>query len=131
MKCNWQVWIYSAAVLVALWCFAAGAPLRAQTGFGQISGSVTDNTKAVVPGVSVKARNIDTNVATETVTSSDGIFNILSLVPGNYEVTAEKSGFDKSQTNHVTVSAGETTTVDAVLKVGQVTTTVQVSAQTT
>ena len=131
MKRNWQVWIYAASCLVALWCFTTGVSLRAQTGFGQISGSITDNTKAVVPGVSVRARNIDTNVATETLTSSDGIFNILSLVPGNYEVTAEKSGFDKSQTNHVTVSAGETTNVDAVLKVGQVTTTVEVSAQTT
>src|SRR5271166_3447337 len=85
MKRTWQVRILAASGLAALLWLGAGAPLRAQTGFGQISGSVTDNTRAVVPGVSVKARNIDTNVATETVTSSDGIFNILSLLPGNYE----------------------------------------------
>ena len=130
MKRTWQVGNAASCLAALLW-LAAGAPLRAQTGFGQISGSVTDNTRAVVPGVSVKARNVDTNVATETVTSSDGIFNILSLVPGNYEVTAEKAGFDKSSTNQVTVSAGQTTTVDAVLKVGQVTTTVEVTAQAT
>jgi hypothetical protein len=119
--------------LLTAWAFLllASSALEAQTGFGQISGSITDNSGAPVPGVSVKTRNVDTNVTSETVTSSDGIYNILSLVPGNYEVTAQKTGFDKSNTTKVVVSTGQTTTVDVSLKVGQVSTTVEVSAQAT
>jgi hypothetical protein len=127
MKRTLQVWISCSAVLFFL---IVGSPLQAQTGFGAISGSITDNSGAPVPGVSVKARNLDTNVTTDTVTSTDGIYNILSLVPGNYNLTAQKTGFDRSDAAKVIVSTGQTTTVNISLKVGQVTTTVEVSAQT-
>jgi len=125
-----QVWTFAFYGLAALFWLGAEAPLRAQTGFGAINGSIRDNTGAAVAGVSVKARNQDTNVTTDTVTSSDGIYNILSLVPGNYELTAQKAGFDKSSADKVIVSTGQTTTIDIALKVGQVTTTVEVSART-
>lgn len=117
--------VFSGVILAVL----AASSLWAQNGNGQIGGSVTDNTRAAIPGVSVTARNVATNVVTSTVTSSDGLFNLLSLVPGSYEVTAEKTGFDKATVTNVTVDLSATANVDIVLKVGQVTTTVSIEAQ--
>jgi hypothetical protein len=101
----------------------------AQTSFGQVTGSVTDQHGAAVPAASVRARNVDTNVASETVTSSDGIYNVLSLIPGKYELIVEKTGFEKALTVNVAVVTSQTTTVNVSLKIGTVASTVEVSAQ--
>ena len=104
------------------------AALHAQSGLGQITGNVRDVSGSVIAGAAVRARDIGTNVQSQTVTSSDGIYNILSLAPGEYQVTVEKQGFDASITDKVIVSVGQTTTIDAGLKVGSISTKVEVNA---
>jgi hypothetical protein len=118
----------ASAILLSLQ-LSTPAPARAQSSLGQISGSVTDNSGSSIPGASVRARSIDTNVVSETVSTSDGIFNLLSLIPGRYEVTVEKAGFDKVVTTGVEVATSQTATVNTALKVGKVTATVEVVAQ--
>ena len=100
-----------------------------QSSLGQITGSVTDNSGSSIPGAAVRVRSIDTNVSSETVSSSDGIFNLLSLIPGKYELTVQKAGFEKSVTTGIEVSTSQTSTVNARLTVGQVSSTVEVTAQ--
>src|SRR4026208_284925 len=56
----------------------------AQTERGAISGIVTDQTKAAVPGVSIKVINTGTNVAATVISTESGGFNVASLPPGTY-----------------------------------------------
>src|SRR5436190_18130666 len=69
-------------------------------GFGQannatLTGTVSDSTGAVLPGVTVTATNPATNVSTSAVSNEAGAYNIPSLIPGNYTVSADLPGFSK------------------------------------
>jgi hypothetical protein len=70
--------------------------------------------------------NLETNVSTATTSSASGNYSI-SVYPGTYRVTAEAQGF-KHYLSSVTVTASSTTRVDAVLELGSVSESVQVSA---
>ena len=113
-------------IVLTLGCSLAAA--LAQDSFGKITGTILDASGAAVAGATVRATNTSTNVATQTLTSSEGIYNILSLLPGEYRVEMVKGGFDTAVTNAVIVSAGQTTSVNGSLKVGGVATTVDVVA---
>jgi protocatechuate 3,4-dioxygenase beta subunit len=68
------------------------------TGFGQINnatltGTVTDATGAVLPGVTITAANTATGVVTTSLTNEAGAYTIPSLIPGTYTVSAELPGF--------------------------------------
>ena len=65
----------------------------AQTTSGEITGVVTDQTTALIPGVRITVRNTQTNVSSTAVTTKNGTFEILSLPIGTYSVMAEKDGF--------------------------------------
>jgi hypothetical protein len=104
--------------------------LFAQAGAtGTILGSVTDSTGAIVPGAKVTVTNTATNVAIQTVTSSAGDYNAPSLNPGVYKVLVQAPGFQKSQTNAITLSVDQKIRVDVALKPGTVSTTLEVTAQ--
>ncbi|MEJ7608793.1 MAG: TonB-dependent receptor [Bryobacteraceae bacterium] len=95
---------------------------------GTITGTLTDPTGAPVPSAKLIARNPATNLSQEVVTKEDGIFNFLYLPAGNYEVTAEKTGFSRAQVNEVRVNVNTTTRADMNLAVGEVQQVVEVSA---
>src|SRR6266446_4613683 len=66
--------------------------------FGQssnatLSGTATDSTGAVLPGLNVTARNNGTGIVTTVSSNEAGVYNFASLLPGIYKVTAELSGF--------------------------------------
>ena len=63
-------------------------PVFAQQNTGDISGTVTDSTGAVVPNVTVTAVNAGTNASRSGVTSDSGAFRIPELAIGSYRVTA-------------------------------------------
>ena len=65
---------------------AVAAPALAQDFRGAITGRVTDTSNAVLPGATVTATNIATNQPTSSVTNSDGVYNLLFLTPGIYNV---------------------------------------------
>jgi Carboxypeptidase regulatory-like domain/TonB dependent receptor len=93
---------------------------HAQATTGTISGIVTDESKAVLPGVSVVVRNVETG-ATRTLVSDDrGGFRALNLVPGVYAVSAELSGFTQARRENLTVEIGREINADLTLKVGAV-----------
>src|SRR5437660_10354654 len=66
---------------------------RAQATTGTISGTVTDESKAVLPGVTVVVRNPETGATRTLVTDERGGFRALNRPPGIYSVTAELQGF--------------------------------------
>jgi hypothetical protein len=67
---------------------------RADNLYASIRGTVTDQSGAGVPDVTVTATNIETGVAQKVTTASDGSFNFLQLAVGDYNVTADKAGFE-------------------------------------
>ncbi len=96
---------------------------------GAITGRVHDRSGAVLPGVTVTATNVATNVGSTATTNSEGLFTIPYLTPGNYTVVAELSGFKKAVREGLEVRVGDRLVVDMSLEVGQVEETVLVTAQ--
>ena len=67
----------------------------AQQGTGELRGRIVDAQNAVLPGVAVIAKNEASGQFREIVSGADGSFFMSALTPGNYEVTAQLSGFKR------------------------------------
>src|SRR5215471_16096564 len=85
---------------------------------GVVLGTVTDPSGAVAPDVAVTLRNTGTNTSFKAQTNQSGEYRFLTVPPGQYELTAEKSGFSKTVYPGFEVHAAEPARVDLVLKVG-------------
>jgi outer membrane receptor protein involved in Fe transport len=97
--------------------FVASA-VFAQSSNGSISGTITDGSGALLPGVTVSARNVATSTSRDTVSTSAGAYTIPLLPPGRYEVTAELSGFKPLRYSSIDVNVGTNTNLDIQLQVG-------------
>ncbi len=80
-----------------LTCVLAVAGLSAQQGTGELRGRVLDTQSAVLPGVTVVAKNEASGQFREVVSGADGSFFMSALTPGSYEVGAQLSGFKRYQ----------------------------------
>src|SRR6185437_17086268 len=92
--------------ILCLFVFLVGflPKLEAQIGGqGAISGTVQDNTGAVIPNASITAVNVNTGVRTTRVSSGSGYYLISPLIPGEYKVTAAAQGFATLTQEHITV----------------------------
>jgi len=101
----------------------------AQTFRGSILGTVTDTSGASVAGAKVTVHNVDTGVDRTTETTTDGGYLVPELPIGTYDVTIEKSGFQKSVTTGVKVDVSVERRVDAALKAGAVAERIVVTAE--
>src|ERR1700680_953374 len=99
------------------WLFGIFA-LRAFSQTAQLTGTVTDSTGSLVPGARVVATNIDTGVARESVTNDAGNYLITALLPGNYKVTAEKTGFKQIRRDLVTLAVDQVGGINFTMEVG-------------
>jgi len=95
---------------------------------GVIQGTVTDASGAVVPGVTVEAKNADTNLVRTQTTATDGRFIFLQLPTGRYNVTYALSGFATLIHQDITLTVGQSVTLTAEMKVSNVSETVRVDA---
>ena len=84
----------------------------------------------VLPGVTVTVVNMGTNSTTAVTTNESGQYNALFLIPGNYRVTVELSGFRTAVNEQVVVRVGERLMLDFTLQPGGVTEEVVVTAET-
>ena len=115
--------------LVLLLVASAVSLLHAQGGaYGTILGTVTDNSGAVVARANVDVTNLNTNVTKRTVTTSSGDFTLPYLEPGNYRVSVQSQGFQKSVVDNIRLVVGQEARADVILKTGAVTETVEVQA---
>jgi len=104
-------------------------PTFAQTFYGSIAGSITDETGAAIPGAAVTLTNVGTSAKQTMESSATGSYSFVNLVPGNYRIEVEKTGF-KHFTRDVTVEVNIATRVDIGMQLGQMTQTVEVTAAT-
>jgi hypothetical protein len=117
-------------VMLLLTSFVPSA-LAQSAATGDIEGLITDSTGAVLPGVSVIVRNIDTNVSRDIVSDSVGRYRAAALPPGRYEVSATLAGFQAAPQSNIQVQVGQTVPIDVKMRPSGVTETVVVSADTT
>jgi Carboxypeptidase regulatory-like domain len=117
--------------VVSLVCLllAITAPVTAQQTSGSVVGAVTDNTGAVVSGAAVTLTNVDTGDRRTATTSQSGDYEFVNLVPGNYRVDVENTGFKHFIRSNVVVQVQGSTRVDAAMALGNVSETVEVSSQ--
>ena len=111
--------------------FLLSWPLFAQSNRGTITGTVSDSTGALIPGVQVVLTNADTGAKSDTVTTGTGNYTLLQLPVGTYTLTVEQAGFSKYERTNVQVQVAVTTRVDVVLAVGSTTESVTVTADST
>jgi hypothetical protein len=104
------------------------APLYAQVQNGTISGTVTDPKGALVPEAAVTVTQTSTGLVLHGQTNHDGLYTFPQLLPGDYNVTIEKSGFNKANTT-LNLTVGQTAQVDVALTLGSETQTVNVEAE--
>ena len=104
----------------------SGITLKAQTQ-ARLTGTVTDNTGAVIVGATVLARNVGTGIASSAVTNESGIYSISFLNPGQYELSCEFTGFKKFLRTGLALETGTTTTINVELQIGELAETVNVS----
>ncbi len=122
-------------LLLLFFLFSGSWAMQAQSiNSGDIRGSVTDPSGALIPGVTVMVMNTETGVSKDFTTNRDGLYDTNSLVPGPYTVTFTKDGFEQLVRGPITLEVGFTT-VNGELKVGstkqQVTVTADVPLLTT
>lgn len=106
---------YGAIILLV---FGASTALAQLTGKGAITGTVSDQTGAVIPGAQVAATNDATKILTTTQTTDTGAFTFSNLDPGIYTVTTTAKGFSKLVQENIHVNALETQAYNPVLSVG-------------
>lgn len=101
-------------------------PLLAQSGTATLTGSVVDQSGAVMEGVKVTVRDSDTGFTRETVTNETGNYSMPGLRPGTYTITLEKEGFKRSQQPGFRLEVDQTARLDIQMGLGQVAETVEV-----
>src|SRR5580704_13619525 len=98
--------------LVTLLVLTAGSTCAQTAGAGTITGVLTDQTGAAVPGATVVVRNTDTGIDRSTTTNDSGIYFATFLQPGHYEVSVSKTCFAKLVRKDLLVQVGQTVSID-------------------
>ena len=117
--------------LFAISCVMLPASLRAQAVYGSIGGTVTDPSGAVLPGVTVTIVSLSRQTTDSVVTNESGLFVKERLLPGEYKVQAELTGFKAAVVPRVVVGVDAQTPVGFVLEIGQVSEQVEVTGGST
>ncbi len=114
-------------------CLAASllllTPVSAQQVFGSVSGYVTDDSGAALPGVSVTVTNDDTGATRQAVTNAAGFYNAEALQAGNYTVTTTLDGFQTVRRENVIVQVAQDVTINVSMSVGSVEDAITVTAE--
>src|SRR5689334_12915836 len=105
--------------------------LFAQSNRGAITGTVSDSTGALIPGVQVVLTNIETGAKSDTVTTGTGNYTLLQLPVGTYTLNIDQAGFTKYERTNIQVQVAVTTRVDVALALGSTVESVTISAEST
>jgi Carboxypeptidase regulatory-like domain len=95
---------------------------------GSISGTVRDQSGAVIPAATVVALNVRTGVKQTAMTDSHGFYSFPELPIGEYQILIQKSGFRQYQQTHLVIDINTALRVDATLQLGAVSQAVTVSS---
>src|SRR5579864_7235049 len=115
--------------LIALLGMLAGA-VWGQSFYGSVLGNVTDSSGAAIQDAKVTLLNIGTSEARSVQTDANGAYQFVNLVPGIYRLTIEKTGFKRQARESLQVVVQAALRADMSLEIGELSQTVEVSAQT-
>ena len=116
--------IFLASMLLTGVVFAQGIGAS-----GDIRGTVTDPSGALVTGANVTATDIAKGIKHTVATDANGQYRLTGLQPATYSLSVSKSGFQSELAKNVVVNIGQTSTVDFPMKVSQVSEQVEVTAE--
>lgn len=111
-----------------LLAFAAPVLVAQTTGTATLVGTVTDSSGALVPSAKLTVTNVETQIASTTVTNAEGNYYVPYLNPGTYRMNIEAAGFRQYVREGVTLRTNETPRIDVQLELGNVSETVKVTA---
>src|SRR5215468_8750972 len=103
--------------MLCLFVFSVAA--FAQTDRGTLTGTVSDPSGAVIPGVTIEAKNIQTGATYQAGSSETGNYTLAQLPAGTYELSANLPGFKRYLRSGIIVSVATTLRIDVALEVGQ------------
>ena len=106
----------------------SAVPAMSQVSGATLTGTVKDESGAVVAGAKVSIVNVGTGVNREVAANSEGLYSAPNLLPGSYQVTTTNKGFQTSVQNGITLTVGSTQTLNISMKVGELTQKVEVTA---
>ncbi|MCL5744504.1 MAG: carboxypeptidase-like regulatory domain-containing protein, partial [Acidobacteria bacterium] len=115
-------------VLLPWYILAFAGVLLAQTQTATLRGLVQDATGSGVPDSKINITNVSTGVTRQTASGHDGRYAVPFLLPGTYSVTVEKQGFRRYMQSNVKLDVGQVMALNVSLEVGDVATSVEVSA---
>ena len=118
------------ALVVLLFSALAVSDLQAQVNTAVLSGTVTDASGAVIVGAKIQAKNINTDNTYSAVTDGAGRYSLPEMPVGTYNVSAEKTGFQKMVQTGIVLTVGAHPVLDFAIKVGRIEEVVQVQGQT-
>src|SRR3954469_10493139 len=123
--------VWSVRIFAALLLLAGSLPAVAQSTAinGSIEGTVKDSSGASLPGVTVTVTNTDTGAQRIVISGEEGAYRAPLLPLGRYDVVAELQGFKKFEQKGITLSAGQTATINVALSVGSVSETITVTGE--
>ena len=116
-----------AAVVTLVLCVLYPGHLQGQVVGGTISGTVADNSGAVIAKATVSLKNLAAGVITTATTNSQGLYSIPNLLPGTYQQTVSASGFETAVRNGITLSVGSQLVSNVSMKIGAISERVEVS----
>ncbi len=114
-----------AAMLIAV--FIGIPTAKAQVLYGTLTGTVTDQSNAVVPDVTVTVTNQDTGAVRTATTSGQGDYRVTNMLPGTYTVSLQQAGFSGYTQKNVTIEINREVRLDVTLQPTGVTQTVMVT----
>ena len=124
-----RVYLASRLMLLVIGLFLFPLTANAQTGAASLTGIVTDQSGATVPGATVTATNQATNVAYTALSNDAGNYTITSLPVGSYVVKAELASFKTAATKPIQAEAMQVVRIDFKLELGSLEETVEVSGE--
>ena len=115
------------SMLIVVGCLAS--TVFAQGGNAVINGTVFDQAKSVLPGVTITVTNEATGISREAVSGPEGHFVVPTLLPGTYTIQTTLAGFQGQRREGIVVRIGQELTIDLTMSVAGVAEQIVVSAQ--
>jgi Carboxypeptidase regulatory-like domain/TonB dependent receptor len=114
-------------IVLGLFLAVSLVSAQSEAGGANLNGTVTDPTGAAIADAKVTATNQDTGLVREVETSTEGLYSIVRLPAGLYELSIAKAGFRKADYKNIRLNVGAVATIDTAMVVGDTTSSVTVS----
>jgi hypothetical protein len=119
----------SRVILLAICCLFIQVICLGQSNYASLSGTIFDPQGHAIPGASIQLDSISTHAVRQATSNEQGIYQITGLLPEEYKLTVQASGFlDSTQT--VRLEVGQQTTSDVTLQLTSITGTVKIQSET-